>query len=72
MTVVSVMIMIAALLVVFAALYFTLFRIGLQEAGDPTESRPEDLTEYEKQHVDRADVDPQADPEKTADPVKDS
>lgn len=56
MTVVSVLIMIAALFVIFAALYLTIFRIGLQEAGDPAESRPEDLTEYEKRHVDRPDV----------------
>jgi hypothetical protein len=46
----------ASALVVFGALYFTLRDIGLQEANDPVESRPDDLTEYEKQHVDRPDV----------------
>jgi len=31
--------------------------VGLQEAGDPAQSQPEDLSKFEKQVVDRPDID---------------
>jgi hypothetical protein len=51
-----VLIMAAVLLLGVGALYLLMLRIGLQEANDPAESRPEDLTDYEKHHVNRPDV----------------
>jgi len=30
--------------------------VGISEAGDPAQSRPEDLTEFEKEVVDRGDL----------------
>jgi hypothetical protein len=33
------------------------FLVGIQEAGDPSQSRPEDLTNFEKHMVDRPDID---------------
>lgn len=30
--------------------------IGLQEAADPVQSRPQDLVEFEKELVDRPDI----------------
>lgn len=34
--------------------------VSLQEANDPSESSPEDLSEFEKRHVHRPDVLPRA------------
>ena len=51
-----ILIMAVVLLLGLGALYLVMLRIGLQEANDPAESRPEDLTVYEKHHVERPDV----------------
>ena len=56
MTLFTLMVLLVAAAVVLGALYFALRNIGLQEAEDPTESHPEELTNYEREHVHRADV----------------
>lgn len=43
-----------------AVLAFLIISVSLQEANDPSESRPEDLTEFEKRHVHRTDLFPRA------------
>ncbi len=43
---------------IIGALYWALLSVGLQEADDPHESDPDDLTEFEKQHTHRSDVHP--------------
>ncbi len=48
--------LLVAATVVVGALYLALRNIGLQEADDPTESHPEELTKYERRHVQRPDV----------------
>ncbi len=48
--------MVAAAALIVGVLYWTLFSVGLQEADDPDESEPEDLTEFEKHHTHRPDV----------------
>ena len=48
--------MLAAVVVIIGALYWALVSVGLQEADDPHESDPEDLTEFEKRHTHRSDV----------------
>ena len=56
MTVFTISILIAAMIVVFGALSLALLSVGMQEADDPSETRPEDLTGYEKRHVHRVDM----------------
>jgi hypothetical protein len=56
MTVFTISIVVAAMIVVFGALSLALLSVGMQEADDPSETRPEDLTGYEKRHVHRADM----------------
>jgi len=56
MAVFTISFLILALLVVIGAFYLALLHIGLQEADDPSETRPEDLTKFEKRHVHRADL----------------
>ena len=51
-----VFLMLAAVVVIIGALYWALVSVGLQEANDPHESDPEDLTEFEKRHTHRSDV----------------
>jgi hypothetical protein len=48
--------MLAAVALIIGAVYWAILSVGLQEAGDPDESDPEDLTEFEKRHTDRPDV----------------
>lgn len=48
--------LVVAMIVVLGALFLALRNIGMQEANDPSETRPEDLTKYERRHVHRADV----------------
>lgn len=48
--------MVAAVVVILGGLYWALMSVGLQEADDPHESDPEDLTEFEKRHTHRSDV----------------
>ena len=43
-------------LILFGLLFAGVLLVGLQEAGDPTESRPEDLSSFEKHHVRRSDM----------------
>ena len=56
MTAITLLVVIASGIVILGAVYMALLQIGLQEADDPEESHPEDLTEYEKRHVHRSDV----------------
>ncbi|WP_164101287.1 hypothetical protein [Candidatus Laterigemmans baculatus] len=45
------------LIVMVAALIsFLVISVSLQEANDPVECPPEDLSEFEKRHVHRADI----------------
>jgi hypothetical protein len=44
-------------LFVTAITFVATFLVGIQEAGDPSQSRPEDLTNFEKHMVDRPDID---------------
>ena len=37
-------------------LYYTAWMIGIQEAEDPGQCRPEDMSNYERHHVHRGDV----------------
>lgn len=37
-------------------LFYTALMIGLQEAEDPEQCRPEDMSHYERHHVHRRDV----------------
>lgn len=48
--------LVAAVALIVGALHWTLTSVGLQEADDPNESSPEDLTDYEKRHTERSDV----------------
>jgi hypothetical protein len=52
----TVFVLVGALAVIIGALYWTLMSVGLQEADDPHESDPGDLTEFEKRHTHRPDV----------------
>jgi len=59
----SVFVMVAAVAVIIGAVYWGLMSVGLQEADDPHESDPEDLTEFEKRHTHRSDIHPQQPPQ---------
>lgn len=48
--------MFAAVALIIGAVYWALLSVGLQEADDPDESNPEDLTEFEKRHTHRSDI----------------
>ena len=48
--------LLATVVLIISLEAFGLLSTGLQEADDPSESRPEDLTEFEKRHTHRADV----------------
>ncbi len=52
----TVLLLLAAFGMLVGILYWTLRSVGLQEAGDPQESDPEELTEFEKRHTHRSDV----------------
>ena len=43
-------------LILFGLLFTGILLVGLQEAEDPTESRPEDLSQFERHHVHRSDL----------------
>lgn len=47
-------------LMLLAMLSVSALCVSLQEADDPTETRPEDLSEFEKRHVHRTDIFPRA------------
>ena len=55
MTIFTLLALLVAAIVVIGSLYLALVHIGLQEANDPTETRPEDMSKYERRHVHRAD-----------------
>lgn len=43
-------------LILLAGIAGVMVCVSLQEADDPSESRPEDLSEFEKRHVHRTDI----------------
>lgn len=43
-------------LILLAMISVSAICVSLQEAGDPSEARPEDLSEFEKRHVRRTDI----------------
>lgn len=47
-------------LILLAGIAGVMVCVSLQEADDPSESRPEDLSEFEKRHVHRTDILPRA------------
>ncbi len=53
---ITISLMLAAVALIIGAVYWALLSVGLQEADDPQESNPEDLTEFEKRHTHRTDV----------------
>lgn len=50
------LVLIATATIFLTLLFIMLTLVGLQEANDPDESHPEELTRFEKEHVDRPDV----------------
>ena len=52
----TICVVLAAFALVIGFLAWALLSTGLQEADDPSESRPEDLTNYEKRHTHRSDI----------------
>ncbi|MCA9216686.1 MAG: hypothetical protein KDB27_26635 [Planctomycetales bacterium] len=53
---ISVLVAVFVVALIAGVVFWGLLSTGVQEADDPTESRPEDLTEYEKRHTHRSDV----------------
>jgi len=53
---ITVLMMVAVVVLVVGLVAWGLVSTGLQEADDPSESGPEDLTEFEKRHTNRSDV----------------
>ncbi|NNE00347.1 MAG: hypothetical protein HKN47_23765 [Pirellulaceae bacterium] len=49
-------VVIAAALIIAISVFWGFLSTGLQEADDPSESRPEDLSAFEKRHTHRPDV----------------
>lgn len=47
-------------LILLAGIAGVMVCVSLQEADAPSESRPEDLSEFEKRHVHRTDILPRA------------
>lgn len=56
LNVISIAVMVGSILLVLAVVYWGLLSVGLQEADDPDNTRPEDMTEFEKRHTHRTDV----------------
>lgn len=53
---ITISVLVVAVALVVGVVFWALLSTGLQEADDPTESRPQDLTQYEKRHTHRTDV----------------